>query len=48
MDCVRNNNKSSELNTHIKIDLLKKKLDGVKCTCEDFKECFKDRVFIYV
>ena len=36
--CVRNTTKSSELNTHIKIDLLKKKLDGVKCTCEDFKE----------
>jgi len=35
---VSNNNKSSELNTHIKINLLLKKLDGVKCTCEDFKE----------
>ncbi|MGH4123586.1 MAG: DEAD/DEAH box helicase [Clostridium sp.] len=36
--CVKNFNKNSELNTHIKIDILKKKLDGVKCTCEDFKE----------
>ena len=36
--CVSNETKSSEFNTHIKIDVLKKKLDGVKCTCEDFKE----------
>ncbi|WP_291633567.1 SNF2 helicase associated domain-containing protein, partial [Clostridium sp.] len=36
--CVSNKTKSSELNTHIKIDLLKKKIDGMKCTCEDFKE----------
>jgi SNF2 family DNA or RNA helicase len=36
--CVSNKNKSSELNTHIKIDLLNKKIDGMKCTCEDFKE----------
>lgn len=35
---VRNLTKSSELNTHIKIDLYNKKLDGIKCTCEDFKE----------
>ncbi|MBZ9634137.1 DEAD/DEAH box helicase [Clostridium sp. FP1] len=36
--CVRNSTKTSELNTHIAIDILKKKLDGVKCSCEDFKE----------
>lgn len=36
--CVSNENKSSELNTHIKIDLEKKKLEGIRCTCEDFKE----------
>jgi len=35
---VANNNKSSEVNTHISIDLSKKKLDGIKCTCDDFKE----------
>jgi SNF2 family DNA or RNA helicase len=35
---VNNKTKTSELNTHIKIDLLKARLDGVKCTCEDFKE----------
>ena len=36
--CVKNTTVSSELNTHIEIDLVKKKLQGVKCTCEDFKE----------
>jgi len=36
--CVKNTTKSRELNTHIEIDLAKKKLQGVKCTCEDFKE----------
>ncbi|MBZ9686382.1 DEAD/DEAH box helicase [Clostridium estertheticum] len=36
--CVRNPTKTDEFNTHIKIDLLKKKLEGVKCSCEDFKE----------
>ena len=36
--CIRNKTQWSELNTHIKIDLSKKKLDGVKCTCDDFKE----------
>ena len=36
--CVNNEQKSIEFNTHIKIDLLKKKLLGVKCTCDDFKE----------
>lgn len=35
---VSNEAKSCELSTYIKIDLLKKKLDGVRCTCEDFKE----------
>ncbi|WP_435790706.1 DEAD/DEAH box helicase [Clostridium sp.] len=34
---VSNETKSGELNTHIAIDLLKRKLEGVKCTCEDFK-----------
>ena len=36
--CVTNITKSIELNTHIEIDLLNKKLEGIKCTCEDFKE----------
>ncbi len=36
--CVKNRTNTSELNTHIKIDLLKKKLEGVKCTCGDFKD----------
>ena len=35
---VKNDTKSCELNTHIKIDLSKKKLEGIKCTCDDFKE----------
>jgi SNF2 family DNA or RNA helicase len=35
---VSNEAKTSELNTYIKIDLLKKKLDDVRCTCENFKE----------
>jgi SNF2 family DNA or RNA helicase len=35
---VSNDAKSCELSTYIKIDLLKKKLDGIRCTCEDFKE----------
>nr|WP_246578113.1 DEAD/DEAH box helicase [Clostridium frigoris] len=35
---VKNDTKSKELNTHIKIDLSKKKLDRVKCTCDDFKD----------
>lgn len=34
---VSSETNSSELTTHIKIDLLKKRLDGVNCTCEDFK-----------
>lgn len=36
--CVSNKTKTGELKTHIKIDLLKRKLDSVKCTCENFKE----------
>ena len=36
--CVTNSSKSSEQNTHIKIDLSKGVLAGVKCTCEEFKE----------
>ena len=35
---VSNESKSSELSTYIKIDLLNRKLDGVRCSCEDFKE----------
>ena len=38
---VRNSTKSNELSTHIKIDLLKKKLDGLDCTCDDFKDAAK-------
>ncbi|MGH4120279.1 DEAD/DEAH box helicase [Clostridium sp.] len=34
---VSSETKSSEFNTHIKINLLKKRLEGVNCTCEDFK-----------
>jgi len=36
--CVRNCTKTGELSTYIKINLLKKKLECVKCSCEDFKE----------
>jgi len=36
--CVTNSSKSNEQNTHIKIDLSKGVLAGVKCTCEEFKE----------
>lgn len=36
--CVSNETKSSNLDTHIKINLVNKKLDSIKCTCEDFKE----------
>ncbi|MGH4140749.1 DEAD/DEAH box helicase [Clostridium sp.] len=36
--CVSNETRTGELNTHIKIDLIKRRLDSVKCTCEDFKE----------
>lgn len=35
---VKSNTQWNEFNTHIKIDLLNKKLDEIKCTCEDFKE----------
>lgn len=35
---VKDEGKPNELNTHIKIDLLKKKLQGVECSCEEFKE----------
>lgn len=34
---VSSETKYSEFNTHIKINLLKKRLEGVNCTCEDFK-----------
>ena len=36
--CVISETKSSEVTTHIKIDLLKKKLDAIRCTCKNFKE----------
>lgn len=36
---VKDKNKyNEELNTHIKINLEKKKLDGAKCSCDEFKE----------
>lgn len=35
---VKDESKLRELNTHIKINLQKKKLEGVECTCEEFKE----------
>jgi SNF2 family DNA or RNA helicase len=35
---VKDGNKFIELNTHIKINLQKKKLQGAECTCEEFKE----------
>lgn len=35
---VKDKNKLKEFNTHIKINLQKKKLDGVKCSCDEFKE----------
>jgi SNF2 family DNA or RNA helicase len=35
---VRDESKLKELNTHIRINLEKKKLQGIECTCEEFKE----------
>jgi SNF2 family DNA or RNA helicase len=35
---VKDESKLRELNTRIKINLQKKKLEGVECTCEEFKE----------
>jgi SNF2 family DNA or RNA helicase len=35
---VKDEGKLRELNTRIKINLQKKKLEGVECTCEEFKE----------
>lgn len=40
--CVSNDIRSKEFNTHIKINMLKKCLDGVECTCEDFKEALAE------
>ena len=34
---VRNSTKSNEFSTHIKIDLVNRKLGGLDCTCEEFK-----------
>lgn len=39
---VNNEMKSQEFTTHIKIDLLNKKLEGIECTCDDFKELSAD------
>lgn len=35
---VKDKSKLKEFNTHIKINLQKKKLDGAKCSCDEFKE----------
>ena len=35
---VKDKNELKEFNTHIKINLHKKKLDGAKCSCDEFKE----------
>ncbi len=35
---VRDENKPKEYDTHIKINLQKKRLDGVVCSCDEFKE----------
>lgn len=35
---VNNKTKSDEFNTHIKINLLNKKLESVKCSCDDYTE----------
>ncbi|PJI10281.1 DNA helicase [Clostridium sp. CT7] len=35
---IRDKNKPDEFNVHIKINFEKKKLDGVECSCSDFKE----------
>jgi SNF2 family DNA or RNA helicase len=35
---VNNKTKSEEFSTHIKINLLNKTLENVKCTCDDFNE----------
>jgi len=38
---VKNNTRSNEFKTHIKIDLLNKQLDGLDCSCTEFKEAAK-------
>lgn len=35
---VKNKNDLKEFNTHMRINLSSKKLEGIKCTCDDFKE----------
>lgn len=35
---VKDKSKLKEFNTHIKINLQKKKLDGANCSCDEFKE----------
>lgn len=35
---VKDKNKVKELNTHIKINLINKKLEKVECSCDEFKE----------
>lgn len=44
---VKNKTKSKEFKAHIKINMQKNKLEGVRCTCEDFEEFGSSRsVFI--
>lgn len=35
---VKDKSKPKEINTHIKINLQKKKLEGAECSCDEFKE----------
>ncbi|MBU3112858.1 DEAD/DEAH box helicase [Clostridium lacusfryxellense] len=39
---IKDNNKLKDFSTHIKIDLLKKKLEGLNCSCDDFKDASKE------
>jgi hypothetical protein len=34
-----------EFKTHIKINLLSKKVEGVRCTCDNFKEFLEIRAY---
>jgi SNF2 family DNA or RNA helicase len=44
---VKDEGKLSELSTHIKINLEKKRLDGIDCNCEEFKE-FKSNGYMFM
>lgn len=44
---VKDKNKVKELNTHIKINLIKKNLEKVECSCDEFKE-FSSNGYTYM